>query len=200
MKPVLIRRQTHQVQIDHVMVGSDAPVTVQSMTNTDTADAAATAEQVKQLADAGYELVRITVNSPEAAAKVAEIRQRLDDMGCSAPLVGDFALRAQWYEAQQPQVSLIVLNYNKPQLTLECVQSIWQHTEGYRYEVVLVDNGSADDLVAQLAPLGVAAQLVRVGINRFFGEGNNIGFEASRGRYVVFLNNDVTVTPGWLRI
>jgi GT2 family glycosyltransferase/glycosyltransferase involved in cell wall biosynthesis len=115
-----------------------------------------------------------------------------------APLVGDFALRAQWYEVQQPQVSLIVLNYNKPQLTLECVQSIWQHTEGYRYEVVLVDNGSADASVAQLAPLGVAAHLVRVGINRFFGEGNNIGFEASRGRYVVFLNNDVTVTPGWL--
>lgn len=113
-------------------------------------------------------------------------------------LPGDFPLRAQWYAAQEPQVSLIVLNYNKPQLTLECVQSIWQHTEGWRYEVVLVDNGSADESVAQLAPLGVAAQLVRVGVNRFFGEGNNIGFEASRGRYVVFLNNDVTVTPGWL--
>ena len=113
-------------------------------------------------------------------------------------LPSDFPLRAQWYAAQQPQVSLIVLNYNKPQLTLECVQSIWQHTEGWHYEVVLVDNGSADESVAQLAPLGVAAQLVRVGVNRFFGEGNNIGFEASRGRYVVFLNNDVTVTPGWL--
>ncbi len=90
MKPAQLRRQTHQVQIDHVMVGSDAPVVVQSMTNTDTADAAATAEQVKQLADAGSELVRITVNSPEAAAQVAEIRQRLDDMGCWVPLVGDF--------------------------------------------------------------------------------------------------------------
>jgi (E)-4-hydroxy-3-methylbut-2-enyl-diphosphate synthase len=63
---------------------------VQSMTNTDTADAAATAQQVFELAQAGSEVVRITVNSPEAAARVAEIRQRLDDMGCAAPLVGDF--------------------------------------------------------------------------------------------------------------
>ena len=81
----LKRRKTHQVKIDHIIVGSDAPVVVQSMTNTDTADAAATAQQVKELSDAGSEMVRITVNSPEAASKVAEIRQRLDDMGVSHP-------------------------------------------------------------------------------------------------------------------
>jgi len=72
------------------MVGSEHPVMVQSMTNTDTADAAGTAQQVFELAQAGSEVVRITVNSPEAAARVAEIRQRLDDMGCNVPLVGDF--------------------------------------------------------------------------------------------------------------
>ena len=88
MKP--IRRTTHQVQIDHITVGSDHPVVIQSMTNTDTADASATAQQVKELADAGSEMVRITVNSPEAASQVAEIRQRLDDMGCAVPLIGDF--------------------------------------------------------------------------------------------------------------
>ena len=86
----LKRRKTHQVKIDHIIVGSDAPVVVQSMTNTDTADAAATAQQVKELSDAGSEMVRITVNSPEAASKVAEIRQRLDDMGYHTPLIGDF--------------------------------------------------------------------------------------------------------------
>ncbi len=86
----LVRRKTHQVQIEHLFVGSDSPVVVQSMTNTDTADAFGTAAQVKELADAGSEMVRITVNSPEAACKVAEIRQRLDDMGCNVPLVGDF--------------------------------------------------------------------------------------------------------------
>ena len=84
------RRQTQQVQIGHVFVGSDHPVLVQSMTNTDTADAEGTALQVKALADAGSEVVRITVNGPEAACKVAEIRQRLDDMGYNTPLVGDF--------------------------------------------------------------------------------------------------------------
>lgn len=87
---VTTRRQTHQVQVGQMMVGSDAPVIVQSMTNTDTADAIATVTQVKALSDAGSELVRITVNSSDAAAKVAEIRQRLDDLGCLTPLVGDF--------------------------------------------------------------------------------------------------------------
>ena len=85
-----VRRKTHQVKVDHVLIGSDAPVRVQSMTNTDTADAEQTAIQVKALADAGSELVRITVNSPQAAARVSEIRQRLNDMGCNVPLVGDF--------------------------------------------------------------------------------------------------------------
>lgn len=90
MTMAVLRRKTHLVQIENITVGSNAPIRVQSMTNTDTADAKNTAIQVKELADAGSELVRLTVNSPEAAAKVAEIRQRLNDMGCDVPLVGDF--------------------------------------------------------------------------------------------------------------
>ena len=73
-----------------VRVGGDAPVMVQSMTNTDTADAIATAIQVKDLARAGSEVVRITVNTPDAAAAVPEIREQLDRMGVDVPLVGDF--------------------------------------------------------------------------------------------------------------
>jgi len=73
-----------------VCIGGDAPVAVQSMTNTDTADAPATALQAQALARAGSELVRITVNSPEAAAAVPEIRERLDRAGVDVPLVGDF--------------------------------------------------------------------------------------------------------------
>src|SRR3954449_3041219 len=73
-----------------VTVGGDAPVRVQSMTNTDTVDAIGTAIQVKELAIAGSELVRITVNTPEAAAQVPYIREQLDRMGIDVPLVGDF--------------------------------------------------------------------------------------------------------------
>ncbi len=75
---------------NRVTVGGDAPVRVQSMTNTDTADAIATAIQVKELAQAGSELVRITVNNDEAAAAVPHIREQLDRMGIQVPLIGDF--------------------------------------------------------------------------------------------------------------
>src|SRR6185503_11439692 len=84
------RRVSRQVAVGDVLIGGDAPIVVQSMTNTDTADAAATGAQVEALARAGSELVRITVNSPEAAAQVARIRERLDARGCGVPLVGDF--------------------------------------------------------------------------------------------------------------
>lgn len=84
------RRPSIGVRVGTVMVGGGAPIVVQSMTNTDTVDEIATAEQVAQLARAGSELVRITVNSMEAASAVAGIRARLDDVGCHVPLVGDF--------------------------------------------------------------------------------------------------------------
>ena len=105
------RRQTHQVQIDHLTVGSDAPVVVQSMTNTDTADAKATALQVKELSDAGSEMVRITVNSPEAASKVAEIRQRLDNMGYTTPLIGDFHFNGERLLAEFPECGKALSKY-----------------------------------------------------------------------------------------
>jgi (E)-4-hydroxy-3-methylbut-2-enyl-diphosphate synthase len=86
----IVRRTTRQAVIGGVRVGGGAPVVVQSMTNTDTADAEATARQVTALARAGSELVRITVNSPEAAAQVARIRERVAATGAQVPLVGDF--------------------------------------------------------------------------------------------------------------
>ena len=88
--PAYQRRHSVPVNIGGIIVGGDAPVVVQSMTNTDTADEVGTAVQVADLARAGSELVRITVNSEEAAAAVPGIRRRLDDMGVRVPLIGDF--------------------------------------------------------------------------------------------------------------
>ena len=84
------RRKSHTATVGGVRVGSDAPIVVQSMTNTDTADAAATANQVAELFEAGSQIVRITVNNDEAAQAVPEIRQRLNDRGVDVPICGDF--------------------------------------------------------------------------------------------------------------
>ena len=86
----ITRRKTYGVKVGQYQVGGGAPVVVQSMTNTDTADIAGTVAQCKELAEAGSELVRITVNMPESAAAVAEIVARLRDLGCAAPIIGDF--------------------------------------------------------------------------------------------------------------
>ena len=86
----VVRRSSVAVRVGDVQVGGGAPVVVQSMTSTDTADVEATARQCLELAQAGSELVRITVNVPEAARAVSEIRARLDDAGCNVPLIGDF--------------------------------------------------------------------------------------------------------------
>jgi (E)-4-hydroxy-3-methylbut-2-enyl-diphosphate synthase len=84
------RRKTYGVKVGHVQVGGNAPIVVQSMTNTDTADIESTFKQTVELAEAGSEIVRWTVNVPEAAAAVPEIKKRMLDVGCSAPIIGDF--------------------------------------------------------------------------------------------------------------
>ncbi len=88
--PVVKLHRTVGVKVGSIQVGGGAPVVVQSMTMTDTADAAATARQCIELAQAGSEMVRVTVNLPEAAAEVPEIKRRMLDAGVTAPLIGDF--------------------------------------------------------------------------------------------------------------
>src|SRR4026209_2640234 len=87
---VLKLHRTVGVKVGHVQVGGGAPVVVQSMTMTDTADAGGTAQQCIELAEAGSEMVRVTVNVPAAAEAVPEIKQRMLDAGVTAPLIGDF--------------------------------------------------------------------------------------------------------------
>ena len=105
------RRVSVQVPVGKILIGGGAPVVVQSMTNTDTADAEATARQVFDLWRAGSELVRITVNTPEAAAQVAPIRERLDAMGCGVPLVGDFHYNGHKLLTQYPDCAQALGKY-----------------------------------------------------------------------------------------
>ena len=105
------RRKTVTAYVGSVPVGSAHPVVVQSMTNTDTADAAATAEQVAALARAGSQLVRVTVNNEEAAAAVPEIVRRLHDMGVDVPIVGDFHYNGHQLLAKYPETASALAKY-----------------------------------------------------------------------------------------
>ena len=145
------RHHTHTVKVSHadniVYIGGSHPVVVQSMTNTDTVDALGTAIQIKELAQAGSELVRITVNSPEAAAAVPYIREQLDTMGVHVPLVGDFHYNGHKLLTQYP----------------DCAQALSK----YRINPGNVGAGSRKD--AQFAQMiEVAAKYdkpVRIGVN-----------------------------------
>jgi (E)-4-hydroxy-3-methylbut-2-enyl-diphosphate synthase len=105
------RRETVSVNVGGVMIGSKHPVVVQSMTNTDTADAKGTANQVIELAFAGSEIVRITVNNREAAAAVPEIKARIEEAGYPVPLVGDFHYNGHILLREFPETALALAKY-----------------------------------------------------------------------------------------
>ena len=107
----VVRHKTRSTLIGHVPIGGDAPVVVQSMTNTDTVDYLATAIQCAELARAGSELVRITVNTPEAAAAVPSIREHLDRMGCNVPLIGDFHYNGHRLLTEHPACAEALAKY-----------------------------------------------------------------------------------------
>ncbi len=106
-----VRRSTPSVSVGGVMVGSAHPIVVQSMTNTDTADAAGTAAQVAHLARAGSQVVRVTVNNDAAAAAIPEIVQRLADDGLTTPIVGDFHYNGHKLLAAHPKAAALLAKY-----------------------------------------------------------------------------------------
>ncbi|MEO7062405.1 MAG: flavodoxin-dependent (E)-4-hydroxy-3-methylbut-2-enyl-diphosphate synthase [Dokdonella sp.] len=108
---VVVRRPSVAVAIGPVTLGGCAPIVVQSMTNTDTADVMGTAKQVAELARAGSELVRITVDKPEAAAAVPRIRERLDMIGCGVPLIGDFHYNGHQLLEREPACAQALAKY-----------------------------------------------------------------------------------------
>jgi (E)-4-hydroxy-3-methylbut-2-enyl-diphosphate synthase len=109
--PFAARRTTVTANVGGVLVGSSAPIVVQSMTNTDTADAAGTAAQVLALAEAGSQLVRVTVNNEEAAAAVPDIARRVADAGSTVPIVGDFHYNGHLLLAKYPDCARALAKY-----------------------------------------------------------------------------------------
>ena len=107
----IARRSTRRVRVGDVAIGAGAPIVVQSMTNTDTADVAATVAQVRALAEAGSELVRVTVNTAQAAAAVPAIRAALDRADCAVPLIGDFHFNGHKLLAEHPDCARALAKY-----------------------------------------------------------------------------------------
>src|ERR1700739_3304642 len=105
------RRKTYGVTVGHVRVGGGAPIVVQSITNSDTADVAATTQQCLELAEAGSEIVRVTVNVPEAAAAVPEIKKRLLAAGCKVPIIGDFHYNGHVLLTKYPDCAVALDKY-----------------------------------------------------------------------------------------
>ena len=105
------RKKTYGVKVGHISVGAGAPIVVQSMTNTDTADVESTAQQTLELAEAGSELVRWTVNVPEAAEAVPVIKKRLLDAGCRVPIIGDFHYNGHVLLTKYPECAKVLDKY-----------------------------------------------------------------------------------------
>lgn len=105
---------------------------------------------------------------------------------------------SSWYSEDSPDVSIILLNWNKTFLTIDCLISLWEFTSTYKYEVIIVDNGSNPLEKHLLNSFSPYVTIIDLDTNRFYGEGNNIGVEHSKGDYVVLLNNDTIVTENWL--
>jgi len=143
----ITRRRSRQVHLGRVRIGGGAPIVVQSMTNTDTADVGSTVAQVHALWSAGSEIVRITVNTLEAARAVPAIRERLDAMGCDVPLVGDFHFNGHRLLAE----------------VAECAQALAK----YRINPGNVGRGSKRDeqFAAMIETACRCAKPVRIGVN-----------------------------------
>ena len=142
-----MRKQTTQVKVGNVIIGGDQPIVVQSMTNTDTADVMATVKQCAELSKAGSELVRITVNTEEAAQAVPRIRTQLEKMNLTVPLVGDFHFNGHKLLSKYP----------------DCAQAL----EKYRINPGNIGRGSSrDDKFSQLIDIAVQNdKAVRIGVN-----------------------------------
>jgi GT2 family glycosyltransferase/glycosyltransferase involved in cell wall biosynthesis len=145
------------------------------------------------------QILRLSANqSPEAlpvSAPAVHERFVLDRLPA---LTKKYDVALEWYDGDAPVVSIVVLNWNRSEMTLLCLEHILRRTTGYRYEVIIVDNGSRPEELALLQENAGIARVLSLGVNRYFGEANNLGVEIARGRLICLLNNDVFVHDSWL--
>lgn len=104
----------------------------------------------------------------------------------------------EWYHEDAPRVSIVVPTLSDSHLTAKCLESIRHCTTGYKYEIIVVDNGSRPAEAIQLTKLPIQFRLIRLASNEYFGDGRNIGAEAAKGEFVVFLDSDTFVMRDWL--
>ncbi|HUY25297.1 MAG TPA: glycosyltransferase [Candidatus Saccharimonadales bacterium] len=137
----------------------------------------------------------------QGARAVKRVTARRGPHHASVPLdpVGTtYPLRDQWLDFEHPQVSVVILNFNRGDLTLASLQHVWRNTAGARYEVIVADNGSTPGDLKAARRHRLHFRELRIGVNRYFGEGNNIAAEECRGELIFFLNNDAMPAAGWL--
>lgn len=133
-----------------------------------------------------------------SGVEVADLSREPTPEQLAAVLQRRLTLSPPWYSADDAEVSLIVVNSNRTGRTIDCIRSLWEHTAGRRYEIVVVDNGSRPEEFAQFSQLEGPCRLLRLPVHRHGGEGNNLGAEAAMGRFLVLMGHDVTVTQDWL--
>lgn len=114
------------------------------------------------------------------------------------PLTERFFSELEWLDREEPQVSIVILSYNRPDLAENLIKSIWLFSTGYTYEVVLVDNGSPRGQHVMGQFVEERTTVIRLAYNHYLGDAYNIGVERAKGRYVVLMNNDIVVEPNWL--
>src|SRR5687768_8918692 len=204
----VMRRKSIPVKVGRVAVGGAAPIVIQSMTNTDTADIEGTAQQIKALARAGSELVRITVNETEAAAAVPAIRDRLAALGVNVPLIGDFHFNGHKLLRENPACAEALAKYRinpgnvgrgskrDPQFA-EMIEAACRYNKPVR---IGVNWGSLDqDLLTRLmdennslpAPL-TAQQIMRKAVVMSALESANRALELGLGRERIILSAKVS--------
>ncbi len=109
------------------------------------------------------------------------------------------ALAQAWCTEDDPEVSILIVNWRSSRLTRACIQHVWANTVGIRYEIVIADNDGGPDECRALSALGRGVRLLPLGENRFFGEACNIAAEQARAPLLCLLNNDCFGQPGWLK-